>query len=634
MRATTAWTDHSTRVRAIAVTTARRASWLAPVAALALLTLTGSAYAASGFGPLSGSGGCLTAPEHSSPSGASGCGSGAGLVSPHAVAVSPDGENVYVASGVSGTDLAASYGSLAVLKRDPSTGAVSELSCWSSDGTDGRDGASGVCATAPGLLGADGVAVSPDGLTVYVTSSFSGAVVAFARDPSTGALKLLGCFQGHPPNGSPCPFANVFFSSGAVIASPDGKALYIAAPTQGSISTLLAGSITPPPSSGGAGTGSSSSGSGSSSGGAGSGGGASGSASSSAEPSVAAIFGIPMAEFFANPCIAVNGLDGACAVGVATQELGALVLSPDGKQIYGAAPGSRAIDVFAPGATGALTETGCLKVEPPPGLCTASRLMRAPTQLAVSPDGLNVYAADSSEGGGQVDVLDRNPSTGALSTSGCVDFLPAPSKEENEEEGGGEKESSSEPTPKDPCTSVPGLGNVSVVAVSGDGSAVYAIGDGSAAVFARDPSTGKLTETACAANEDSRCTTIPDLEGVEGAAVSPDGRNVYVAAARSNTVMAFGIGAAVVTAQSAATRAGTARVLVACPRGLRRPCAGHLEFTRVTAVAARRGHRLHVTRAVAGASRRFSIRPGARARVAVRLGPATWRLLLSHGRLA
>jgi hypothetical protein len=144
-----------------------------------------SAASTAGFGQLSGPGGVFN-----------------GLTSPTAVAVSPDGSNVYVVSGTTGATVASSFGALAILKREPATGAISEVGCFSSDGTDGVDGASDVCTAIPSLLGADGVAVSPNGLSVFVTSSFSGAVVAFARNPSDGTLTRLGCFQARPVGGA------------------------------------------------------------------------------------------------------------------------------------------------------------------------------------------------------------------------------------------------------------------------------------------------------------------------------------------------------------------------------------------------------------------------------------------------
>jgi DNA-binding beta-propeller fold protein YncE len=580
-----------------------------------------TADAAGGFGPLSGPGGCLVAPEAgSSDSGTSSCAVGKALTGAHAVAVSPDGANVYVAGGTAGDSVATSFGAVVILKRDQATGAISETGCLSSDGTDGRDGASGACTPTPSLLGADGVAVSPDGSTVFVSSSSSASVVAFSRDPTTGSLTRLGCLQGTPRPGGPCAAANLFSSSSALAASTDGGALYVAAPLEGAISTLVATSTTPPsttpPSSPGGST--------SSTGG------------SSASAMLASIFTTPPAStYLLNPCIAVNGLDGVCAVGTATQGLDDLALSPDGKQLYAAAPGSKAIDVFATGAGGALSETSCLKVQAPPGLCSAGTLMSAPDQLAISPDGQNVYASDSLGSGGSVDVFDRNPTTGALAGNSCVDFLPKPEpKEAGEEgeEGGGQEEKSS--TPTDPCASAPGLNDVSVVAVSGDGSSVYAIGSGSAAIFSRDAKTGKLTETSCATEEDSRCTSLPSLQGVSAAAVSPDGREVYVVAAKSSAVMVFGIGAAVTTAHAAATHAGTATVRVVCPAGLRHACSGRVDLTRAVASAARRhGRRMRVRRVEVGQSGLFSIRPGHQASVRLRLMPTARRLLLDRRRL-
>ncbi len=604
--------QRSRRGRAEAQTLVRRNVILPALAAtLVLATAPATARAATGFGQLSGADGCLVAPGmKSSENGTSGCGDGAALLGASAVAISPDGDNVYVASGTTGATQALSFGSVAILRRNPATGAIAEVGCLSSDGTDGRDGASGACTPTPSLLGADGVAVSPDGSSVFVTAAGSGSVVAFARDPSTGALSRLGCFQFRPPHGSPCPPANVFSGAGAVVASADGRALYLAAPAQGSISTLTAGMVTPP-------------------------GTAAAGGPAASEAGVASIFGpLPTSEFLGNPCVAVNGFDGSCAVGIATRGLDALALSPEGAQLYAVAPGSEAVDVFTHAATGMLTETSCLKVAAPPGLCRASKLLNAPTQLAISPDGKNVYLADSSEDHGRVDVLARNPSTGALSDSSCVDYAAPPNKHEQsaeEEEGGEANEPASAP---DPCASVAGLESVDAIAVTGDGSAVYAIGSGSAVVFARDQSSGKLTEVSCAAEEDPRCSSFPSLQGVEGAAVSPDGRNVYIADAKIDAVLAFGVGSAVTTARASATRAGIARVRVQCPRALRRPCRGRLELSRAVRARAGRGtRRRRLRRIAAGGSGGFAISPGGQATISVHLSPSSRRLLLARRRL-
>lgn len=574
-------------------------------------TAASTAIASTGFGPLSGANGCLVAPGHkSADSGTATCGVGKGLLGASAVAVSPDGKNVYVASGKTGATVAAGYGSVAILDRDAATGAISEAGCLSSDGTDGRDGASGACTPTPSLVGADGVAVSPDGSVVFVTASSSGSVVAFSRDAATGSLTRLGCFQFRPPVGSGCVTSNIFLSSGAIATSSDGKALYIAAPTPGAISTLIAGSGVSPA--------------------------AAGSAATGTQASLASLFSTAVpGPPFTNPCLAVNGFDGACSVGIATQGVDALTLSPDGNQLYAVAPGSAAVDAFTHDSAGALTESSCLKVSPPPGLCTGSGLMQSPTQLAASPDGSNVYVADSSNGEGQVDVLTRNPASGALADASCVDYLPEEKhgKEAEEEEDEGEEESEGPASP-DQCAGVAGLEQASAIAVSGDGSAVYAIGSGSAVVFSRERSTGKLTEVSCASNEDKRCTNFPSLEDVEGAAVSPDGREVYVASAGSAAVTVFGVGATIATGQASATRAGTARIRVECPSRLRRPCAGHLELTRTKLTrAAHDRHGLRITRLPAGGSAHFAIAPGHHAEVSVRLAGASRRILTAKRRL-
>jgi DNA-binding beta-propeller fold protein YncE len=587
---------------------------MAGVAAASLAVALPATVAASGFGALSGPGGCLVARGEG---GSATCTVGNGLVGANSVAVSPDAANVYVVGGRAGNNVASSFGNLAILKRDPATGAITPIGCLSSDGTDGRDGASGACTPTPSLLGADGVAISPDGLTVYVSSKSSASVVAFSRDPSSGALTRLGCVQATPRPGAPCRAANLFSSSRGVVVSADNTALYVAAPVEGAVSTLT-GPTAP----------------------------ATGSGAAGQRLPVASIFATPPAPaFLSNQCIAVNGMDGVCAVGTAMQGITTLALSPDGRQLYGAVPASNAVSVFAPSAEAPLTETGCLKVEAPPGLCGTSRLMRAPSFVTVSPDGRNVYVGDAVDGAGRIEVLARDASTGQLSDASCVDFLQKPRQEEaseNSEESAEEKrdrereqakeKEEREKEPPDVCERVPGLNTLHALAVSSDGSSVYAFGQDSAAVFSRDLATGKLTETSCAAHEDDRCASLPSLAGVEALAVGAGGRQVYVVGA--GEVAVFGIGAAVTSARAAATRAGSAIVRVACPSGLRLPCRGHVELTRLLAHA--RGHSRHRTRMkriALGASARFSIRPGGQAVVRVRLSGTGLRLLRGHGHM-
>ena len=95
------------------------------------------------------------------------------LQSPTDLAVSADGAHLYVAA----------YGSDAVLcfARDSLSGALSYLGAVS-------DEVGGV----HGLNGPNGIALTPDGLTLLVASYYDKALAWFSRDPATGALAYLG----------------------------------------------------------------------------------------------------------------------------------------------------------------------------------------------------------------------------------------------------------------------------------------------------------------------------------------------------------------------------------------------------------------------------------------------------------
>jgi 6-phosphogluconolactonase (cycloisomerase 2 family) len=95
-----------------------------------------------------------------------------GLAGANAVAVSPDGENVYVAGRFDH--------SVAVFARNPVSGVLTFQEVE-------KDGVAGV----DGLSGARRVIVSPDGQDVYVTGSEDDAVVAFDRSQVDGSLTFL-----------------------------------------------------------------------------------------------------------------------------------------------------------------------------------------------------------------------------------------------------------------------------------------------------------------------------------------------------------------------------------------------------------------------------------------------------------
>jgi DNA-binding beta-propeller fold protein YncE len=205
----------------------------------------------------------------------------------------------------------------------------------------------------------------------------------------------------------------------------------------------------------------------------------------------------------------------------------AVAISPDAKNLYVASSRSSAIAVFKRNARrGTLTQrsgaAGCIAAAGRGGCATAVGL-DGPNSVAVSPDGKNVYA--TSVASDTVTVFARDPSTGALSQatdgSGCVAEVATAG-----------------------CTTGRALDGADVVTVSPDGNNVYvgAFFGNAVAVFARDPSTGALTQPAddsgCLVNAPTAgCTTALALASPEGMAISGDGNNVYVATAVSNAVV-------------------------------------------------------------------------------------------------
>jgi DNA-binding beta-propeller fold protein YncE len=222
-------------------------------------------------------------------------------------------------------------------------------------------------------------------------------------------------------------------------------------------------------------------------------------------------------------CIAQAGHAG-CAVGRAMAEpFEAPAISPDGRNAYLLAADPGRIDVNAldvldrDPTTGALTQKpgaeGCLSTTGKAG-CALDPLLEGADQVAISPDGADVYV--STESG--VVGFARDATTGALSA------LPPPG-----ECLGGVKV-------RAPCTAAVGLKGAAALAFSPDGGELYVTSDDRAtvAILRRDPATGALSQGAGVAGcitlfgKTHRCGgKTPD--GVADEIVAgPDGRDVYV----------------------------------------------------------------------------------------------------------
>ena len=134
--------------------------------------------------------------------------------------------------------------------------------------------------------------------------------------------------------------------------------------------------------------------------------------------------------------------------------------------------------------------------------------MNAPLDVAVSPDGKNVYVAGS--GSNAVATFTRDTATGALT------FL------EQDVDGSG---------------GVDGLQGAFGVAVSPDGKNVYVAGknENSLAIFNRDLGTGALTYVT----KQTQGGGVDGLLAPWGVTVSPDGKNVYVAAQGEGAIGTF-----------------------------------------------------------------------------------------------
>jgi DNA-binding beta-propeller fold protein YncE len=391
------------------------------------------------------------------------CARGRALTSPEDIAVSPDGRHVYVA--------AYSSHAVAAFSRNRRTGLLEQLP--------GRRGCvhhrnrSGGCSVGRALGGPIALAISPDGRNVYVASAGSDAVATFSRDRRTGALRqaagVTGCISQRP--GDDCLVGRALNEPTSLAVSPDGERVYVAGrrfPSGVAILTRASdGSLTQA-------------------------GGAAG-------------------------CVTHRG-GFECASARAISAPEEVAVSPDSRHVLVAGMRSDAVAVLSSGPEGlsqAEGAAGCIARTTAEG-CAPGRTLRGPVDLAITADGRNVYTASSIADG--IAVLQRNRATGALTQpsgrAGCLS-----------QEGGGGR-----------CRVGRALDEVWSVAVSPDGRNVYNVSSkvNMLGAIAREGSTGTLAQLpgryACFIR--AGFGGCPDGRGLTVAvavAVSPDGRNVYVA---------------------------------------------------------------------------------------------------------
>ncbi len=354
---------------------------------------------------------------------------------------------------------------------------------------------------AVGLAGAQAVAVSPDGSSVYVAGE--GGVLALARERATGALRpalspsVRACVASSA--GSPCATTDGAVSGADALAvSPDGRFVYVGASNTATVSAFVRGrqGVLAPLAQGGRG------------------------------PYFGCVAGAPLAGIPQPQCGAqLPALNGVAA----------LAISPDGHYLYavsyGLEPGEDSIvtlqrDPVSGGLRPLPGTHGCVQSLPGSG-CPALAGLEGASAITISQNGRFVYVA--SELSGAVRGFLRNGSTGALTPlyglGGCI--------------------SSGNPAAGDvPCTvKVPQLGGARSIALSPDGRELYvaAFDPGAVVVLRRDPTTGRLAPLppdCLQAESDASCPVgLPFLRGTAALAIGPDGSVVYVISEGGNSLV-------------------------------------------------------------------------------------------------
>jgi DNA-binding beta-propeller fold protein YncE len=370
--------------------------------------VTATALAATGdLTQPAGTAGCI------SEDGEGPCADGHALIAPDDVAVSPDGKSVYAVSG--GLSDAVNR-----FNRNTTTGAITQpagtAGCISETGA-------GPCANGHGLYGANSVAVSADGKSVYVTAFDAsvpgqGAVVRLNRNTTTGAISqpagTAGCISDDGLG--PCADGHGLGFPRSVAVSPNGKSLYVASEggtseTGDAVARLTrnttTGAITQPAGAAGCisqtGTGPCADGH-ALSGPAKvvvSGDGKSVYVTSQYSDAVVRLNRNTTTGAIYQPpgtagCISQTGA-GTCADGHALDEVWGVAVSADGKSVYVTAYFSDAVARLTRGTTsGGIAQpagtAGCVS-ETGAGPCADGHALVYPVEVAISPDGKSVYVA-------------------------------------------------------------------------------------------------------------------------------------------------------------------------------------------------------------------------------------------------
>lgn len=145
-----------------------------------------------------------------------------------ALAADPDGEDVYVAGYRSDA--------VAAFRRDTTTGTLTYADCVGQ----GATGCTDVSATARPFDGSSGVAVSPDGLEVYVVADRGNALAELDRTDATGAIAFAACDAQGGAFG--CDDVGLTAAPldrpSGVVVGPDGQQVFVVARDSASLAAF------------------------------------------------------------------------------------------------------------------------------------------------------------------------------------------------------------------------------------------------------------------------------------------------------------------------------------------------------------------------------------------------------------
>jgi 6-phosphogluconolactonase (cycloisomerase 2 family) len=251
------------------------------------------------------------------------------------------------------------------------TGALTARGCVD----DNDSGADSCEQMTNGLNGANSVAVSPDGRSVYAASFDDAAIVRLKRNRTTGALTPKGCVDDNDSGADSCgQMTNGLDGAVSVAVSGDGRSVYAASDFDSAIVRLkrnrTTGRVTPKGC-------------------------------------------VDDNDSGPDSCGQMtNGLAGAISVAV----------SRDGRSLYAASLSDHAIVRFKRDrTTGRLTPRGCID-DNDTGADSCAKMtngLDGANSVTVSGDGRSVYA--TSQFDDAIVRFKRNRTTGALTPKGCID---------------------------------------------------------------------------------------------------------------------------------------------------------------------------------------------------------------------